>query len=77
MKKIFYFHANKASTRKFYKKGLGLILKVRVFETQKRPIYNNNWTSKTKILISVFHNITCIFLHCLYISSNVDIYFIF
>ena len=47
MKMIFYSHANKASTRKFYKKGLGLILKVRVFETQKRHIYNN-WTLKTK-----------------------------
>ena len=44
---IFYSHANKASTRKFYKKGHGLILKVKVFETHKWPIYNN-WTLKTK-----------------------------
>ena len=42
MKMIFYSHANKTSTRNFYKKGLGLTLKVKVFETRKWPIYNNH-----------------------------------
>ena len=47
MKTIFYSRANKTSTRNFCKKGLGLTLKVKVFETRKWPI-QNNWTLKTK-----------------------------
>ena len=39
MKIIFYYHANKTH---FHKKGfaLGLVLRVRVFVTRKRPITN-------------------------------------
>ena len=38
MTMMFYSHANKTYTRNCYEKGLGLILKVRVFETWKCAI---------------------------------------